>query len=88
MQKLSSFRQQFGAVNLLIQNYLNASCMHPIKKYQIEFTLLFLAVTLGFFAENYREYSVERNLAALLGQLNKEAAALMHEIEVELNHLN
>jgi hypothetical protein len=62
--------------------------MHPIKKYLIEFTLLFLAVTLGFFAERYREYSVERNLAALLGQLKTEAAALMHEIEKELNHLN
>ncbi|MFM1879431.1 MAG: hypothetical protein RLZZ241_2297 [Bacteroidota bacterium] len=36
--------------------------MNDFKKYSIEFTLLFLAVTLGFFAENYREYLVERDL--------------------------
>jgi hypothetical protein len=36
--------------------------MQNFKKYIIEFLLLFCAVTLGFFAENYREYQVERVL--------------------------
>ena len=30
------------------------------KEYFLEFLMIFLAVTLGFFAENFREYRVEQ----------------------------
>ena len=31
------------------------------KEYITEFLMLFFAVTLGFFAENYREHQIEKN---------------------------
>ena len=36
---------------------------HPKKwkEYVTEFIMLFAAVTLGFFAENYREHQLEKN---------------------------
>ena len=45
------------------------------KEYFLEFLMIFLAVTLGFFAESYREYSVEKSRAA------EYARSLVHDLE-------
>ena len=59
--------------------------MHNLKKYFVEFTLLFLAVTLGFFAENYREYRVERDLekrylTSLMEDLGQDTVKINYSI--------
>ena len=46
-----------------------------IKEYLLEFLMIFLAVTLGFFAESYREYSLEKSRA------KQYAASLVHDLE-------
>jgi hypothetical protein len=45
------------------------------KEYFLEFLMIFLAVTLGFFAESYREYSVEKSRA------KEYASSLVHDLE-------
>ncbi|HRN55889.1 MAG TPA: hypothetical protein PLL71_05525 [Agriterribacter sp.] len=45
------------------------------KDYLLEFLMIFLAVTLGFFAESYREHSVEKARA------RQYAGALIHDLE-------
>jgi hypothetical protein len=45
------------------------------KEYLLEFLMIFLAVTLGFFAESYREYSVEKSRA------KQYAGSLIHDLE-------
>jgi len=45
------------------------------KEYFLEFLMIFLAVTLGFFAESYREYSVEKTRA------KEYARSLIHDLE-------
>lgn len=45
------------------------------KDYLLEFIMIFLAVTLGFFAESYREYSVEKARA------KEYAGSLIHDLE-------
>jgi hypothetical protein len=60
-----------------------------IKKYLIEFVLLFSAVTLGFFAENYRETLVERKtekmyLESLISDLAQDTLKIDFSIESKL----
>ncbi len=45
------------------------------KEYFLEFLMIFLAVTMGFFAESYREYSVEKARA------KEYANSLVHDLE-------
>ncbi|RNI34813.1 hypothetical protein EFY79_14085 [Hanamia caeni] len=45
------------------------------KEYFLEFLMIFLAVTMGFFAESYREYSVEKARA------KEYANSLIHDLE-------
>jgi hypothetical protein len=45
------------------------------KEYFLEFLMIFLAVTLGFFAENIREHNVEKQRA------RQYAASLVHDLE-------
>lgn len=52
------------------------------KEYITEFIMLFTAVTLGFFAENYREHTIinhrmEENYQALLQDLRQDSARIM-----------
>ena len=56
------------------------------KEYLLEFLMIFLAVTLGFFAESYREYSAEKSRAAeyarsLVHDLEKDTAMVRVDIE-------
>ena len=51
------------------------------KEYITEFVMLFAAVTLGFFAENYREHKIidhrmEENYQALLQDLRQDSARI------------
>jgi len=51
------------------------------KEYFLEFLMIFLAVTLGFFAENIREHAIERNeekqfMKSLVDDLQKDSAML------------
>jgi hypothetical protein len=55
------------------------------KEYLLEFLMIFLAVTLGFFAESYREYSVEKSRAkeyasSLAYDLQKDIVMMKAEI--------
>jgi hypothetical protein len=55
------------------------------KEYFLEFLMIFLAVTLGFFAENIREYFVnsekEKNyMEGMLQDLEKDTAAISYDI--------
>ena len=45
------------------------------KEYLLEFVMIFLAVTMGFFAESYREYSVEKSRS------REYAKSLIHDLE-------
>lgn len=59
---------------------------HPTHKkkwseYLLEFFMLFLAVTLGFFAENIREHMAEKNKADELKR------AIVYDLKKELNEL-
>jgi hypothetical protein len=45
------------------------------REYFLEFLMIFLAVTMGFFAESYREYSVEKARAG------EYARSLVHDLE-------
>ena len=45
------------------------------KEYLLEFLMIFLAVTMGFFAESYREHSVEKARA------KEYANSLVHDLE-------
>ena len=59
-------------------------------EYFREFLMLFLAVTLGFFAENLREYRTERNketeyIASFIKNLIKDTADLNAEIASDNN---
>ena len=62
------------------------------REYLLEFLMIFLAVTLGFFAESYREYAAEKSRAAqyarsLVHDLEKDTA--MAQIDIEnINFLN
>ena len=53
----------------------------PFKEYLLEFIMIFLAVTMGFFAESYREHLVESKkegeiIAVLASDLKKDTANL------------
>ena len=59
----------------------------PWKEYFLEFLMIFLAVTLGFFAENIREHYVEKNkeiktIASFKKELQKDTARLNSLINV------
>jgi hypothetical protein len=56
---------------------------HPKKwkEYITEFLMLFLAVTLGFFAENVREHQIEKSrevqlMKSMVSDLNKNESLL------------
>src|SRR5690348_7772259 len=53
-----------------------------LKEYALEFIMLFLAVTLGFFAENIREHSVEN------GRIKKYMASLYNDLNYDISKLN
>lgn len=55
----------------------------PFKEYLLEFLMIFLAVTMGFFAENIREHLVERHkakeyISSLVGDLGNDTAKLAY----------
>src|ERR1022692_3366161 len=55
------------------------------KEYFLEFLMIFLAVTLGFFAESYREYLSEHNrekeyIQSLVEDLKNDQEVLIHHI--------
>jgi len=55
------------------------------KEYFLEFLMIFLAVTLGFFSENIREYSAEKSRAkemavSLINDLEKDTVEIDHAI--------
>ena len=61
-----------------------------LGSYTIEFILLFSAVTLGFFAENYREGLVERKtekmyLESLVADLSQDTLKIDYSIQSKLN---
>lgn len=61
------------------------SSKKPLSSYVVEFLLLFLAVTLGFFAENYRESLVDRKtekmyLESLVGDLAQDTLKINFSI--------
>ena len=60
-----------------------------VKSYLIEFVMLFSAVTLGFFAENYRETLVDRKtekmyLESLVADLSQDTLKIDFSIESKL----
>jgi hypothetical protein len=58
------------------------------KEYFLEFFMLFLAVTLGFFAENQREHYVERHRETHTIEFNKQlrgASYLVNKLDTALN---
>jgi hypothetical protein len=65
------------------------------KEYFLEFLMIFLAVTMGFFAESYREYFVnkekeEHYIQNLISDLHADTADLnrsMHYQELQINML-
>jgi hypothetical protein len=68
--------------------------MHKKKfgEYVLEFFMLFLAVFLGFIAENIREHSVnkeieKRNVESFVSNLREDSIALIGSIEVNKNRL-
>jgi hypothetical protein len=68
--------------------------MHKKKwsEYLLEFFMLFLAVFLGFIAENIREHSVnkeieKRNVESFVSNLREDSASLIVSIEVNKNRL-
>jgi hypothetical protein len=68
----------------------NLSTQKKIKAYLIEFLLLFSAVTLGFFAENYRESLVDRKtekryLESLISDLAQDTLKIDYCIQSKLN---
>jgi hypothetical protein len=61
-----------------------------LKSYFIEFLLLFLAVTLGFFTENYREALLERKtekmyLESLIADFAQDTLKIDYSIQSKLN---
>lgn len=63
------------------------------KEYITEFIMLFAAVTLGFFAENFREHQViahrlERNKIAILKDLQEDSAIIDKVIRIEDSCIN
>jgi hypothetical protein len=68
----------------------SSSSQKNILGYALEFFLLFLAVTLGFFAENYRESQVERKtermyLQSLLEDLGQDTVKIDFSIKSKLS---
>jgi len=68
--------------------------MHKKKwsEYVLEFFMLFLAVFLGFIAENIREHSVnkeieKRNVESFISNLREDSTVLIASIEVNSNRL-
>ena len=66
-----------------------SSSQKNLLGYALEFFLLFLAVTLGFFAENYRESQVERKtermyLESLLEDLGQDTVKIDFSIQSKL----
>jgi len=68
--------------------------MHKKKwsEYVLEFFMLFLAVFLGFIAENIREHSVnkeieKRNVESFVSNLRQDSTTLIESIEVNRNRL-
>ena len=62
-------------------------------EYLLEFFMLFLAVFLGFVAENFREHLVnreteKRNIESFVSNLREDSAALIGSLEVNENRLN
>jgi hypothetical protein len=69
--------------------------MHKKKwpEYLLEFFMLFLAVFLGFIAENVRERSVnkeieKRNIESFVSNLKEDSIALIQSIEINEQRLN
>jgi hypothetical protein len=67
----------------------SSSSQKNLLGYALEFFLLFLAVTLGFFAENYRESQVERKtermyLQSLLEDLGQDNLKIDYSIQSKL----
>ncbi len=59
------------------------------KEYLSEFLMLFLAVTLGFFVENYREHFVERQREKeFLGLIKKDLKMDINMVDSNLYHRN
>src|ERR1700712_1000693 len=54
----------------------------PWKEYLLEFFMIFIAVTLGFFAESYREHLVEK------GKEKEIIASLYNDIKADTANLN
>lgn len=54
----------------------------PWKHYFLEFFMLFLAVSLGFFADNYREHAIEKERA------KEMAVGLFNDLEKDSIHLH
>ncbi|MEO6613823.1 MAG: hypothetical protein ABIT05_13610 [Chitinophagaceae bacterium] len=57
----------------------------PFKEYFLEFLMIFLAVTMGFFAESYREHLVnkeieKRNIETFISNVQKDSANLIAAI--------
>jgi hypothetical protein len=80
-----------GQNNLLIQQETKNMEIHhhpqlhhkpkPWKEYFLEFLMIFLAVTMGFFAESYREHLVDKRkereiITALFNDIKKDTANL------------
>lgn len=63
-----------------------------LKEYFLEFLMIFLAVTLGFVAENFREYLGERAkekeyIEGFIRNLKDDATLLKHVIESDRNQI-
>jgi hypothetical protein len=54
----------------------------PLKEYFLEFLMIFIAVTLGFFAESYREHLVDR------GKEKEIISALYNDLKNDTSNLN
>jgi hypothetical protein len=62
-------------------------------EYLLEFFMLFLAVALGFIAENYREHLVnreieKRNIESFFSNLREDSVALINAIDVNKNRVD
>ncbi len=62
------------------------------KEYLAEFLMIFLAVTLGFFAENFREHKVnkeieKRNIESFINNVEKDSSNLVYAIAFNQNKI-